>query len=414
MNGSSPNIALLHARSKRIDDALNLRQPDRVPVVFFAHFYTARLTGNTFEEAMYDVDIYLDGLRKTLRELQPDTFSPNIFAFGQTLENLEYKPMLWPGHGVDPNATFQYLDDKFMEADEYDDYILDPTRFYLKKYLPRVAGKYKFLEKFPDFSASAEWDLIGAVSAFGDPEVQEGFKHLFEVGNQMLAVKQKVGGFVQEMENEGLPSIFGGFCKSPYDLFVDLLRGSKAGMIDMFRNKDKLLEAMEKASALLLENAIAQTKATGNRYVFIPLHWGLDGFMSEEQFKTFYWPQLRAVMMKLIEHDLVPCPLWEGNCSSRLEIIADIPAGKCIYGFEATDVIRAKEVLGGTVCVRGNVPASILNTGTADDVDAYCRNLIEKAGKDGGFILDGAVGIPDEAKPENVAAMFESVKKYNS
>jgi uroporphyrinogen-III decarboxylase len=51
--------------------------------------------------------------------------------------------------------------------------------------------------------------------------------------------------------------------------------------------------------------------------------------------------------------------------------------------------------------------------GTPDDVDAYCRKLIEKVGKGGGFILDGAIGIPDEAKPENVMAMFESVKKYS-
>jgi hypothetical protein len=38
--------------------------------------------------------------------------------------------------------------------------------------------------------------------------------------------------------------------------------------------------------------------------------------------------------------------------------------------------------------------------------------LIEKVGKGGGFILDGAASIPDEAKPENVLAMARSVRKY--
>ena len=33
-------------------------------------------------------------------------------------------------------------------------------------------------------------------------------------------------------------------------------------------------------------------------------------------------------------------------------------------------------------------------------------------GRGGGFILDGAIGIPDEALLENVVAMAESVKKY--
>ena len=58
------------------------------------------------------------------------------------------------------------------------------------------------------------------------------------------------------------------------------------------------------------------------------------------------------------------------------------------------------------------VPASLLITSTPDDVDAYCKKLIQKVGKGGGLILGGATGIPDEAKVENVIAMAESVKKY--
>ncbi len=74
--------------------------------------------------------------------------------------------------------------------------------------------------------------------------------------------------------------------------------------------------------------------------------------------------------------------------------------------------MRAKEVLGDVVCLRGNVPASMMTTGTPGEVDAYCRHLIENVGRDGGFILDGAIGIHDEARNENVKAMFQAVRKY--
>jgi uroporphyrinogen-III decarboxylase len=57
------------------------------------------------------------------------------------------------------------------------------------------------------------------------------------------------------------------------------------------------------------------------------------------------------------------------------------------------------------------VPASLLNIGTPDQVKDYCRKLIEVVGKGGGFILDGATGVPDEAKPENVKAMADAVLK---
>jgi uroporphyrinogen-III decarboxylase len=63
-------------------------------------------------------------------------------------------------------------------------------------------------------------------------------------------------------------------------------------------------------------------------------------------------------------------------------------------------------------CARATGCRSSLITGTPDDVDAYCRRLILEVGKGGGLILDGAAGVPDEAKVENVLAMAESVRKY--
>jgi hypothetical protein len=38
--------------------------------------------------------------------------------------------------------------------------------------------------------------------------------------------------------------------------------------------------------------------------------------------------------------------------------------------------------------------------------------LIEKVGKGGGFMLDGAASIPDESPTENIVAMAQSVYKY--
>ncbi|MFQ5661073.1 MAG: uroporphyrinogen decarboxylase family protein [Gammaproteobacteria bacterium] len=406
------NIHLFDERSQRIEDAISLHETDRVPFVYFSTFWAARLQGFTIQDIMFDVDKYIEVSKQAIDMLQPDAYSALLFAFGHTLEGLDFKPMRWPGHGTDANATFQYLDQEFMTADEYDEYLFDPTGFYLKKYLPRLAGAYGILEQFPDFPATAEWDLIAAASGFANPVFQAGMQRLFEVGEKTAYTLRQMGTYMHDMKDAGYPLIDGAFTKAPYDLFSDFLRGSKGCMIDMFQNRDKLLEAMAKARVLLLRNVEATTRKSGCRYVFMPLHWGLDGFMSPDQFNTFYWPELKNVIMYLIERDLVPNILWEGDCTSRLEIIADIPPGKAIYWFERTDIIKAKEVLGDIVCLRGNVPTSLLNTGTPDDVDEYCRNLIQKVGKGGGFILDGAIGITDEAKVENVVAMAGSVRKY--
>jgi uroporphyrinogen-III decarboxylase len=140
------------------------------------------------------------------------------------------------------------------------------------------------------------------------------------------------------------------------------------------------------------------------------LHKGADGFMSVEQFQKFYWPSLRKVIDGLVADGFVPYLFAEGAYGTRLETIADVPKGRTLWQFDHTDMRRAKEILGGVACIQGNVPISLLQLGTAEEVKAYCRDLIEAVGPGGGFILDvGAV--VDDARPGNVEAMIQAAKQ---
>lgn len=89
----------------------------------------------------------------------------------------------------------------------------------------------------------------------------------------------------------------------------------------------------------------------------------------------------------------------------------DIPAGRALYGFEATDMFKAKEILGDTVCIKGNVPLSLMVTGTPDDVKAYCKKLIDVCAPGGGYIMDSAASL-DNAKAENIRMMIDFTKEY--
>ena len=403
---------LYDERAQRLADAVALKETDRVPFVYLTRFWAARAFGITCQEQMYDADKAIAASKAAITMLQPDAFVPSLNAYGPTLEALDYRPMKWPGHGTGANVTFQYLDMEFVPASEYDEYIADPSRFYINKYLPRIAGAFEGLQFFPDFASLSEWRLIGNMRAFANPKLRESLLQLFEVGERAEYAAQKSAAFIEEMKSLGFPIVAGSFCKAPYDHIADFMRGSKGAMLDMFRNKDKLLAAIETAGNVLIRGVVEEARSSGEPNIFIPLHWGLDGFMSPDQFKTFYWPSLRKIVLHLIDNGLIPTLLWEGTCASRLEMIGDIPPGKAVYWFERTDLFKAKEVLGDVVCLRGNVPTSLLNTGTAEEVDEYCKQLIRKVGKGGGLILDGAAGIPDEAKLENVKAMAESVRKY--
>lgn len=71
----------------------------------------------------------------------------------------------------------------------------------------------------------------------------------------------------------------------------------------------------------------------------------------------------------------------------------------------------AKQVVGDTLCIFGNVPSTMLKLGTPEQIRDYCKKLIDPVGKDGGFIL-GNGAFFDHARPENVQAMVDFTKEY--
>jgi uroporphyrinogen-III decarboxylase len=145
--------------------------------------------------------------------------------------------------------------------------------------------------------------------------------------------------------------------------------------------------------------------------IFMPLHKGADAFMSDEQFRKFYWPSLKATILGLIEEGYIPFLFAEGAYNSRLEIISELPKASTVWLFDQTDMARAKATIGQVACIQGNVPLSLIYAGTAEDTAEYARKLIDTAGQGGGFVLDvGAVA--DGGKEENLRAMIDAVEKY--
>ena len=406
---------LYKEREQRVLDAIALKKPDRVPISAKFNFFSAKYSGMTFQEAMYDPEKLWKAHWRTMLEFEPD-MERNPFGLlfiGPILETLDFKQLKWPGHGVPANVSYQFVEGEYMKADEYDAFIEDPTDFMLRKYWPRVYGGLKGLEKLPPIRDIITYS-IGTpfgFGAFNTPEVIEALDTLKRAGEKSAEIAQWARKFSEEARGAGYPMASGGFSQAPFDTLGDYYRGMKGSMIDMYRRPDKVIKACEKMLPIMLEMAVSATKVSGNNRVFIPIHKGLDGFMSVEQFKKFFWPTLRELMVTMINEGLVPCPLWEGNCTSRLDIIKDIPAGKAIYAFEGTDMFKAKEVLRDIVCIQGNVPGSLLLAGTPEEVKAYCKKLIDVCGAGGGFIMDSATSLED-AKPENVKAMYEITKEY--
>jgi len=407
--------AAYDARWERILACVRLEQPDRMPVGMQSFFWPATHAGISYRELMYDYDKAKKACYDVVLEFEPDGVYPMLMGtnMGRALEKLEFKQLQWPGHGVGDMQPYQYLDREYMKAEEYDDFLFDPTGFYIQKYLPRVAGAFEGFDKLPVFPGLHYFRLVNGIRPFALPEVRASFEKIVAAAEEVNVFFANHTDWVQQINAAGFPLFNGGNSIAPYDFIADYFRGATGMMKDLYRHKDKLKQVLDKAAVFIARFTIANARAANHPIVFIPIHWAPDAFMSPKQFEEFWWPSFRRMLLELIDADLIPMPMWEADCTKRLEVIKDIPAGKCIYWFERTDMVKAFEVLGDRVALRGNLSPSLLTTGKPDEVDAAVKHLVDNVWRKGGkLILDGAFGIPDETPSPNVRAMFDAARRY--
>jgi uroporphyrinogen-III decarboxylase len=411
----SPEAERLYKeRATRIKDALQLKKkPDRVPVFLIPSFGPAFYSGLTPREVMYDYEKANMAWKKFYLDLEPDAHGGCVAPGpGKFFDILDYKLYKWPGHGVVPESTYQCIEGEYMKADEYDAFIHDPSYFFTTTYLPRIFGKLEPFKQLPNLTTFAEMYGTGVIFfPYGLPDVQAAFKALLEAGSEALKWLGYFGAFYKEMTELGFPSYLAGFTKAPFDILADTLRGTRGIMLDMYRQPDKLIEAMDAILPFWIQKGIIEAKMGGSPLIFLPLHKGADGFMSDEQYKTFYWPYLKKILLGLIDEGVVPLCWAEGGYDSRLEVIRDVPKGKMAWLFDRVDMAKAKEALDGIACVMGSMPMDLMTVGTPQKAREHAKKLIDTCGKGGGYVMANGAFF-DEVKWDNLKAIVDTVKEY--
>jgi hypothetical protein len=402
-------------RVQRIMDAVNMKKPDRVPVVPMVGFFPAYASGLTPYDVMYDYDKLMESFSKFVLDFQPDghlsvTNSPP----GRMHDTLDYKLYSWPGHGVAKEHSYQCIEGEYMKADEYDALISDPTYYFLTGWMPRVMGALDGLKMLYPFTNMTEMygGFTGAAFVpFGLPPVKAALQAIMDAGDEALKWIGTVSAYGAAMTAAGFPGFFGGGTKAPFDTIGDTLRGTRGIITDMYRQPAKLIRAMEQFVPIAVKMGVDSAKMNGCPIVFIPLHKGADGFMSEEQYRKFYWPTLKDVMEGLVKEGCIPFPWAEGGYNSRLKVIKESPRGQVIWGFDTTDMAEAKKILGDVCCITGNMPIATLSVGNSEEVRDAVKKLIDTCAKGGGYIMMSGAVI-ENVPPDNVRAMIDTTKEY--
>lgn len=400
-------------RARRMVDVFNVEEPDRVPISLPVGNLPYIMHGINMHTVMYDIEKGIQACKdfneKYSEEL--DHFAVPFAAPGKAMEILGYKLYVWPGHGLSPDAPgYQFVEGEYMTVEEYDDLIRDPSDFWLRTYLPRIFGAFegfRMLAPLPDIIEIPTAQLMPL--AF--PEVQESLQRMIDAGKDLQKRMQTAARFMGAGPANGFPSTMGIINVAPFDAIGDTLRGTRGIMMDMFRHPDKLMKALDVMTDLTIHSILNAPNISKMLTILFPLHKGADGWMSPKQFETFYWPSMKKVMDALIEEGLICMLFAEGSYNTRLEMVDDFPKGSVVWWFDQTDMAKAKQILGNKFCIQGNVPSSLLVTGSPSEVKNRCRGLIESCGKGGGYILSAGC-VAENPRLENLKAMISAVREF--
>ena len=399
----------MEKRDQRVADAIALKEPDRIPFTPKSSRAVVQAGGINMREATTDFRNMKDGVRKFLTRYEMDMFIAPAFYPIPAMEALDTEFIRWAGKdGLDENSIHQIVDKVYVEEEDYDMLIHDPSRFLLQRAWPMRHKKLRALSKV---SFDNVWELghWASMAAFADPEVQEAFAALAVAGQKAIEWQQQSAELCQvALETQTPLGPLAGMTTA-YDMFADNLRGFVNLPMDVLTMPEKVTEVLDIMQVKCLE-VCRGLGAAGMKYNFIPLHGGMDSFMSNENYEKFYWKYLREMIELNASLGMISHVFVEGPYMSRLEFLKEVPKGMVVYTFEDVDMAKAKKILGDTACIAGNIDSAELAFGSKENIIEQTKRLINDVAPGGGFMFDSSIPI-DIYNEENMDAWYETVIK---
>jgi len=389
---------LYQQRLKRYVTALRNGKPDRIPIRPFVAEFICTHTGLTCQDVTQDYHQAFAATRQCCRDYDWDATVANmVYVWGGIPQNVGLRYYAIPGVGLSPHTGFQYLEPPeeagaFMQADEYDALIADPTGFLYNVWLPRASRD---------------------VAAPGGPASLRNNMSFLKGGMSMLNYFNAFPRQVEQMRTEcGTVSAIAGILKAPLDILADKLRGYMGLAVDLMEQPAKVQAACEALMPHLLHVALTSADPTGTVPIGFWMHRSCVPFISQEHFDRIAWPTLKPIIEELWRRGHQTLFYAEGKWGPHLKTFAELPAQSIIYHIDRDDPLAVHQALHHKFALSGGVPNNLLSYGTPDQVRAYCKKLIDGIARDGGYIMDASAILQNDAKVENVRALTEFTREY--
>ncbi len=366
---------------EKLAHAMSLKPFDKkqdIPVFPHLCTYAAVPAEKTQAYLFQGNDSFMDAYKKTCDIIgYPDI----AFPLGpKTVTYIEQMKVRIPGKDLGENELFQFIEEEIMKPEDYD---LIINKGFGKWQMPYVCSIQN-----PPFTGP--FKIFKAIGGF------------INCGKEIAANKKF-------WDSKNIPLMFHGGTAPAFDTF-SMTRSLEEFFYDLYDEPEKVKAAIAKATPDIIKTAIGSVKGIENPRIAIFAMRSSATFISTAMFEEFAWPALKQMCLAFIDAGITPVVHADGDWLPMLPYFKELPKGSTIIELDgATDIEKAYEILKGYQVIRGDIPASILAFGTAEDTKAYCDKLIDLA-MGGGFIVGTGCEVPLNANLENMKVFMNCTK----
>jgi uroporphyrinogen-III decarboxylase len=363
-------------RLARIRRAMALEPVDRIPVVFMGTAFAPRYIGVSIAEFCADPDVRVNATLDAMDRLGGFD-GINSLPTGRITVALT---MAWlsrvavPGRDLPEDSLWQVDEAEVMTVDDYDTIIEHGWWAFLRDYMSRVI------------------------------DVAEIEAHLTWLGANLSTL-------VRRFQERGYVPVSSGGTTIPFECLCGG-RSMQEFYLDLYRVPDKVKAALDVIQPELIRVGVDAARASGVPAVWVGGWRSASSMLSPKMWNEFVFPYYLEMVTRLAENDIVSVLHFDHNWTRDLSRLRELPAKRCILNLDGwTDIRRAKEILGDHMAIMGDVPSTLLSTGTPDEVYGYVRDLARDVGPTG-LILCPGCDAPMNTKPENMQAFVAASLEF--
>jgi len=386
---------------KRIETAMNLGTPDRVPVMCqlsTGHYFINSgispidiwFTSEGFAEALVRLqkNYKFDGILINLPGRDPD-YKKYILNIEEKADEfvVKWKNGCFTIVPRNDNPHY-YQPDGSRHFPSFDD--LNPEKLFYVEHLDITEISYPY-----------KWGFENEVRSFTD------FFPPYHA-DTIKIVKEKTDGLIS-IHSE----VF-----SPWSQFLELLNYENALMAIM-DDPEKVKASLERLTLGAIELAKLHAKENVDA-ILISSAFAGAGLISREHYSEFVLPYEKRIIKEV--HEEFNIPIYTHTCGSigdRLDLMMETGT----QGIDTldppplgtVDLEEAKKTLTGKVFIKGNIdPVNTLLYGNKKQIEEDVLWRLKTGKTGGGYILSSACSIAPNTPPENIQLISELAEKYGA